>query len=120
MSIWLIVILVLCLYVIFLGFGLSLCGVAGRADERMGYMMATFIEGQQSKASHPNHISSPKLPPGKPSDTIRNRLSNRSRVRHPVPRWVIFFALLAGSGLLFRIQNLLKKPSISSEPILNA
>ena len=119
MSFWLIVILGLCLYVIFVGFIISFFRVVGRADERMGYMMATFIEGQQSKASQPIHISSPKLPSGKPSDTSRNRLFNRSRVRHPVPRWVIFIALLAGSGLLFRIQNLIKKPSTSCEPILN-
>ena len=120
MSFWLVLILSLCLYVIFLGLIISFFRVVGRADERMGYMMATFLEGHQSKTSQPIHISSPKLPPGKPSVTKRNRLFNRSRVRHPVPRWVIFIALLAGSGLLFRIQNLIKKPSISYEPILNA
>jgi hypothetical protein len=102
------------------GFVFALCAVGGRADERMDYLMATFIEDQQSKISHPIYKSSPKLPRSKPSDTNRNRLFSQSRVRNLVPRWVIFFALLAGSGLLFRFRNLIKKPSISSEPIPSA
>jgi hypothetical protein len=114
MSFWLILVMGFCLYLILVGLALSSFRVVGKADDRMNDMMAMFIERQQSRASQPIQISSPKLPSVKPSDSKRNRLFTRSPVRHPVPRWAIFLAFLAGSGLLFRIQSQIKRPSLSS------